>query len=70
MKVELKYWRFVNSNDAIFNTDPASLKCDASSFKMSWIDSLQRQGEKQTYKKYIEILLKTKYKEINIIRIN
>ena len=24
--VELKYWRFANSNDAIFNTDLASLR--------------------------------------------
>jgi len=35
MKVELKYLRFVNSNDAIFKADLASLKCNASSFKMS-----------------------------------
>ena len=26
---------FANSNDAIFKTDPASLRCNASSFKMS-----------------------------------
>jgi len=36
MKVELKYLRFANSNDAIFKTDLASfIKCNASSFKMS-----------------------------------
>jgi len=35
MKVELKYLSFANSNDAIFKTDLASLKCNASSFKMS-----------------------------------
>ena len=34
MKVESKYWRFVNSNGAIFKTDLVSLKCDASSLKM------------------------------------
>ena len=34
MKVELKYLSFANSNDAIFKTDLASLKCNAS-FKMS-----------------------------------
>ena len=33
MKVELKYFRFANSNDAIFKTDLASLKFDASQFK-------------------------------------
>ena len=32
MKVELKYVRFSNSNDAIFKTDLACLKCNASSF--------------------------------------
>ena len=36
MKVELKYLRVANLNDAIFKTDLASLKCNASSFKMSW----------------------------------
>ena len=35
IKVELKYLRFANSNDAIFQTDLAILKCNASSFKMS-----------------------------------
>ena len=35
MKVELKYLRFANSSDAIFKTDLAGLKCNASSFKMS-----------------------------------
>jgi len=30
MKAELKYLRFANSNDAIFKTDLASLKCHAS----------------------------------------
>jgi len=32
MKVELKYLRFANPNDAIFKTDLARLKCNASSF--------------------------------------
>jgi len=32
MKVELKYFRFANSNDAIFKTDLASSNCNASSF--------------------------------------
>jgi len=35
MKVELKYLRFANSNDAIFKRDLASLKCNASSFDSS-----------------------------------
>ena len=39
MKVELKYRRFANLNDAIFKTNLASLKCDSS------CDSSQRQGE-------------------------
>ena len=35
MKVELKYRRVANSNDAIFKADLASVKCDERSFKMS-----------------------------------
>ena len=43
MKVELKHRRFANSNDAIFKTNLASLKCDSSSLKCLY--SSQRQGE-------------------------
>ena len=35
MKLELQYLRFANSNDAIFQTDLESLKCNASSFTMT-----------------------------------
>ena len=35
MKLEVNYFRFANSNDAIFKTDRKSLKCNASLFKMS-----------------------------------
>ena len=35
MKVKSKYLRSANSNDVNFKTDVASLKCNASSFKIS-----------------------------------
>jgi len=82
MKVELKYLMLANSNDAIFKTDLASLKCNASSFKMSRfftekvaseyrrLSSLAAGGTSAAIPAILQQTVKNKYKELNIIRIN
>ena len=61
MKVELKYWRFMNSNDPIFKTDLASLKYPG--IQNQWLLNNKIFNDTQSSRK----LLMTKCKDIHII---